>query len=66
MAATDDIFKFISEKYYNCPIDHKVSIGSGNGLATTRRQAITRENADKFISASHGVNELYNLCRVFD
>ena len=28
-----------------CPISNKASIGSGNGLASNRRQAITRTNA---------------------
>ena len=50
----DDIFKciFMNEKFC-ISIDKKVSIGSGNGLAPNRRQAITWTNADPVHRSTH-------------
>ena len=55
-------FSWISPKSVaKGPIDRKVSIGSGNGLAPNKRQAITWTNADLIhwrIYAALGEDEL--------
>ena len=43
------------------PVDKKVNIGSGNGLAPNKRKAITRTPIQWHIYASPSLNELIGL-----